>query len=119
MRYAATLVLYLFNSWAYLLLSPEYKIMYKNECAAWYFGSEAIFTAVLLFLACDAKGWIAKQLVYITSGFIFLRGILYILNYTLILTINARIRMIYLALYVLFIVIPTFISAYRHGHFKN
>ena len=119
MKYAVVLILYLINSWLYLWFSPELKQLYVNEFSAWYFGSEGIFTAILLFIACNSKNWIDRQLVYVTAGFIGIRVILYILNYTLILTINARVRMVYLALYSLLIVVPTLISAYRHGHFKN
>jgi hypothetical protein len=119
MKYSIILVLYLINAGAYLIISPEYKALHKNEMAAWYFGSEGLFTAVLLYLACNARTWIAKQLVYVTAGFIGIRSILYILNYTLILTIDARIRMYFLCLYSLIIVIPSLISAYRHGHFKD
>lgn len=119
MRYTVTLILYLINAGLYLWLSPEYKELHKNEMAAWYFGSEGLFTSVLLYLAANANNTIAKNLVYVTSGFIGLRAIMYILNYTLILTSEARHRMAFLCLYTLLIVTPVLISAYRHGHFKK
>ena len=119
MKYASAMIVYLLNSGIYLWLSPGLKDKYPYEFAAWYFGSEGIFTAILLFIACNSKNWFDRQLVYVTAGFIGIRAILYILNYMLILTINARVRMVYLALYSLLIVVPTLISAYRHGHFKN
>ena len=119
MRYSITLVLFLINAGLYLWISPEYKDLHKNEMAAWYFGSEGLFTALLLFFACSAKSIVSKQLVFVTSGFIGIRAILYILNYTTILTVDARIRMYFLCLYSLLIVTPVLISAYRHGHFKK
>ena len=116
---ALVLILYLINSGLYLWFSPELKDQYPNEFAAWYFGSEGLFTAWLLYLAVDCPTWIDKQFIFVTSGFILFRSILYILNYTLLFTVSARMRMMYLALYSLCIVLPTFISAYRHGHFRN
>jgi len=119
MRYTITLILYLLNCGVYLWLSPELKDLYKNQFAAWYFGSEGLFTATLLYLAAKAKDAVSRQLVYVTSGFIGLRAIMYILNYTLILTSEARDRMTFLCLYTLLIVTPVLISAYRHGYFKK
>lgn len=119
MKFAITLLIYLLNSGFYLWYSPEYKDAYPNEFAAWYFGSEGVFIALLLFFSANSRSQLDRHFIFIASGFIFLRSILYILNYTLILNINARVRMVYLALYVSIIVLPTFISAYRHGHFKS
>jgi len=119
MRYSIILVLFLINAGLYLWISPEYKDLHKNEMSAWYFGSEGIFTAMLLYFACSAKSIVSKQLVFVTSGFIGIRAVLYILNYTTILTVDARMRMAFLCLYSSLIVIPTLISAYRYGLFKN
>lgn len=119
MKYTIILILYLINAGAYLYLSPELKELYANQFAAWYFGSEGLFTATLLFLAANAKDNVSRQLVYVSAGFIGLRAIMYILNYTLILTSEARHRMAFLCLYTLLIVVPVLISAYRHGYFKK
>lgn len=118
MKYGLVIV-YLINAWLYLWFSPDLKAKYANEFSAWYFGSEGIFIALLLFLAVNCNHWIERQLIQVLSGFIFMRAILYILNYTTIFTVNARIHMSYLALYSLLFVVPTFISSYRHGHFKK
>jgi hypothetical protein len=119
MKFTISLALYLINSGIYLLINPEFKNLYKNEFAAWYFGSEGLFTALLLYLSANANNIIAKQLVYVSAGFIGLRSIMYILNYTLIFTTDARHRMAFLCLYTLLIVVPVLISAYRHGHFNK
>lgn len=115
----SVVILYLLNAGLYLWFSPALKARYVYEFSAWYFGSEGLFVATIIIMAVSCKNWIERQLIYVTAGFIFIRAILYILNYTLIFTVNARTHMIFLALYVLCLVTPTFISAYRHGHFKN
>lgn len=118
MKYVIVII-YLMNAGAYLFFSPELKDKYPYEFAAWYFGSEGVFISILLYLAVSCNHWIERQLIIVTAGFIFIRAMLYILNYTLIFTVNARMHMAYLALYSLICIVPTFISAYRHGLFKN
>lgn len=119
MIYGLTVILYLINAGLYLWFSPALKDQYPYEFAAWYFGSEGIFVAIMLYLATECKVWVERQFMKVISGFILLRAILYILNYTLIFTVNARMHMYFLALYSLMVIIPSFISAYRHGYFKN
>lgn len=119
MRFTIVLTLYLLNCGFYIWLSPELKDLYKNQFAAWYFGSEGLFTAALLYFSANSNNIIDKQLIYVSAGFIGLRSIMYILNYTLIFTSDARHRMAFLCLYTLLIVIPVMISAYRHGYFNK
>lgn len=83
-----------------------------------YFLSEAFFAGTFIVLGSYKTTWLERQLCIVEGGFIYLRGIIYALNDSLIVT-DVWQRAFYMVVYLFIVSLIVVFNAYRYGHFKN
>lgn len=116
MKYILLAILFLTNAGLYLWFSPAYKDLYEYQFRAWYFGSEGLFMSLFLFLMSpNLKWWYQRLIIRCIGLYEGARAIMYILNYTMIWTEEARFRMWCLSIVILIFIVLFVKNCYKLG----
>jgi len=90
---------------------------YQDLFSAWFFGGNFIILGIFIILPMNNS--LDLQYKKIQGCFTLLLGLIYVVNYLNIYQTNYSERMWIMLIYLIIVTLMVFISAVRHGYFKD